>query len=180
MKISFQGFGNVGSGAAQFTHEKGGKVVAVSDITGAIKNRKGIDIPSLLKHAKENKGVKGFHGGNSIDPESILVEECDILIPAALGGVINRFLFLQQQRFVNKTQPYILLSMLMISFLFSVSLLQMSLIETKCCPLSSPLQSVTPSHPNVRSTRSSRLKTILAMDSTMRAEFSVSRSSLTV
>ncbi|XP_021898169.1 glutamate dehydrogenase 1 [Carica papaya] len=69
---------------------KGGKIVAVSDITGAIKNVKGIDIPSLFKHVKENKGVKGFHGADSIDPKSILIEDCDVLIPAALGGVINR------------------------------------------------------------------------------------------
>lgn len=93
MSIIFsQGFGNVGSWAAQFIHEKGGKVVAVSDITGAIKNSKGIDIPNLLKHVKENRGVKGFHGGDSIDANSILVEDCDVLIPAALGGVINRLL----------------------------------------------------------------------------------------
>lgn len=72
-------------------HENGGKIVAVSDITGAIKNSKGIDIPSLLKHAKENRGVKGFGGADPITPDSILVEDCDILIPAALGGVINRF-----------------------------------------------------------------------------------------
>ena len=63
----FQDFGNVGSWAAQLIDEKGGKIVAVSDITGAIKNNKGIDIPSLLKHTKENKGVKGFHGADSID-----------------------------------------------------------------------------------------------------------------
>lgn len=82
----------MGSWAAQLINEQGGKVVAVSDITGAIKNKNGIDIPSLLKHTKENKGVKGFHGGDPIDPNSILVEDCDILIPAALGGVINRFI----------------------------------------------------------------------------------------
>ena len=103
--IPFQGFGNVGSWAAQLIHEKGGKIVAVSDITGAIKNSKGIDIPSLLEHVKENKGIKGFHGGDSIDSKSILVEDCDILIPAALGGVINRFLFLQQE-FFNITLQY--------------------------------------------------------------------------
>ncbi|GKV20249.1 hypothetical protein SLEP1_g30405 [Rubroshorea leprosula] len=79
-RFVIQGFGNVGSWAAKLIHESGGKIVAVSDITGAIKNNKGIDIPSLLNHAKEHKGVKGFHGA----------EDCDILIPAALGGVINR------------------------------------------------------------------------------------------
>ncbi|KAH9728449.1 glutamate dehydrogenase 1 [Citrus sinensis] len=88
--ISFQGFGNVGSWAARLIGEKGGKIVAVSDISGAIKNSKGIDVPSLLKHVKEHRGVKGFSGGDSIDSNSILIEDCDVLIPAALGGVINR------------------------------------------------------------------------------------------
>ncbi|XP_028092580.1 glutamate dehydrogenase B-like [Camellia sinensis] len=84
-----QGFGNVGSWAADLISEKGGKIVAVSDITGAVKNSKGLDILSLLKHVTENRGVRGFNGGDAIDPKSILVEDCDILLPAALGGVIN-------------------------------------------------------------------------------------------
>ncbi|GMP87170.1 hypothetical protein CsSME_00039662 [Camellia sinensis var. sinensis] len=85
-----QGFGNVGSWAADLISEKGGKIVAVSDISGAVKNSKGLDIPSLLKHVTENRGVRGFNGADAIDPKSILVEDCDILLPAALGGVINR------------------------------------------------------------------------------------------
>lgn len=89
--VFLQGFGNVGSWAAQLISEKGGKVVAVSDISGAIKNSKGLDIPSLLEHSKKHKGVKGFHGGDPIQPDSILVEDCDVLVPAALGGVINRW-----------------------------------------------------------------------------------------
>lgn len=66
--------------------------MAVSDVTGAIKNKNGIDISGLLEHAEENRGIKGFDGADSIDPDSILVEDCDILVPAALGGVINRSL----------------------------------------------------------------------------------------
>ncbi|XP_043690789.1 glutamate dehydrogenase 1-like isoform X2 [Telopea speciosissima] len=89
-RFVIQGFGNVGSWAAQLISENGGKIVAVSDITGALKNSNGIDIPRLLKHSKENRGIKGFSGGDHIDPKSILVEDCDVLIPAALGGVINR------------------------------------------------------------------------------------------
>jgi glutamate dehydrogenase (NAD(P)+) len=89
-RFVIQGFGNVGSWAAKLISEKGGKIVAVSDITGAIKNKDGIDIPALLKHTKEHRGVKGFDGADPIDPNSILVEDCDILVPAALGGVINR------------------------------------------------------------------------------------------
>ncbi|ERM93524.1 hypothetical protein AMTRI_Chr03g55640 [Amborella trichopoda] len=89
-KFVIQGFGNVGSWAAQFIHEIGGKVVAVSDISGAIKNRNGLDVPRLLKHAVENKGIKGFDGAEPLDPKALLLEDCDVLIPAALGGVINR------------------------------------------------------------------------------------------
>ncbi|KAG5079351.1 hypothetical protein JHK86_003416 [Glycine max] len=89
-RLVIQGFGNVGSWAAKLISEKGGKVVAVSDITGAIKNSNGLDIPSLLKYSEQHQGVKGFHGGEAIDPNSILVEDCDVLVPAALGGVINR------------------------------------------------------------------------------------------
>ncbi|RAL44655.1 hypothetical protein DM860_003414 [Cuscuta australis] len=89
-RFVIQGFGNVGSWAAQLISEQGGKVVAVSDVTGALKNEKGLDIPSLVNHVNENHGVKGFHGGDEMDPNSVLVEDCDILIPAALGGVINR------------------------------------------------------------------------------------------
>jgi glutamate dehydrogenase (NAD(P)+) len=88
----FQGFGNVGSWAAQLISEAGGKVVAVSDVTGAVKNSNGLDITKLLKHSKENRGIKGFDGGDSLDPNSLLTEDCDVLIPAALGGVISRWL----------------------------------------------------------------------------------------
>lgn len=89
-RFVIQGFGNVGSWAAKLISEKGGKIVAVSDITGAIKNKDGIDIPAFLKHTKEHRGVKGFYGADLIDPNSILVEDCDILVPASLGCVINR------------------------------------------------------------------------------------------
>ncbi|CAN6439772.1 unnamed protein product [Victoria cruziana] len=85
-----QGFGNVGSTAAQLISEHGGKVVAISDITGAIKNRNGLDIPRLMKYAKEHRGIKGFDGGDAIEPKALLVEDCDVLVPAALGGVITR------------------------------------------------------------------------------------------
>ncbi|KAL5708606.1 glutamate dehydrogenase [NAD(P)(+)] [Ranunculus cassubicifolius] len=89
-RFVIQGFGNVGSWAAQLISQQGGKIVAISDVTGAIKNSEGIDIASLMKHTKEHRGVQGFNGADSIDPASILVEDCDVLIPAALGGVINK------------------------------------------------------------------------------------------
>ncbi|KAL5551310.1 hypothetical protein UlMin_001486 [Ulmus minor] len=90
MKFVIQGFGNVGSYAAKFIYERGGKVVAVSDISGAIKNPNGIDIPALLKHKKGNASLKEFQGGDVMDPKDLLVHECDVLIPCALGGVLNK------------------------------------------------------------------------------------------
>ncbi|KAG6480903.1 hypothetical protein ZIOFF_057491 [Zingiber officinale] len=89
-RFVIQGFGNVGSWAAQLISEAGGQVIAVSDVTGAIKNNKGLNIKELLKHSSENHGIRGFTGGEPIDPGSLLIEDCDVLIPAALGGVINR------------------------------------------------------------------------------------------
>lgn len=86
-----QGFGNVGSWAAKLITEAGGKVICVSDVSGAIKNKDGLDISKLSKHSVKHRGIKGFDGGDEIDPKSILTEDCDVLIPAALGGVINRF-----------------------------------------------------------------------------------------
>jgi glutamate dehydrogenase (NAD(P)+) len=85
-----QGFGNVGSWAALLIHQAGGKVIAVSDLTGAIKNPKGLDIDALLRHAKESGGISGFPGAESFDADKLLVEECDVLVPAALGNVLTK------------------------------------------------------------------------------------------
>ncbi|CAL5359719.1 unnamed protein product [Camellia sinensis] len=71
MKFAIQGFGNVGSWAAKFIHERGGKIVAVSDITASMNS------------------LKGFNGGDAMDPNHLLIHECDVLIPCALGGVLN-------------------------------------------------------------------------------------------
>ena len=84
----FQGFGNVGSWAAQLISEQGGKVIAVSDITGAIKNSKGIDVPNLWKHVRENHGVV-----LTVLIPILFCLKTDILIPAALKGAINRWFF---------------------------------------------------------------------------------------
>jgi glutamate dehydrogenase (NAD(P)+) len=86
-----QGFGNVGSFAARFFHELGGKVVAVSDIDGGLYDPAGLDVPALLAHARANHGsLKGFAQGKRVSNQEVLTLPCDFLIPAALGGVINR------------------------------------------------------------------------------------------
>jgi len=86
--IAIQGFGNVGMYAALDSYERGAKVIAVSDIGGAIYNPKGIHIPELFKHMAKNVSVNNFDGAEPY-PESILEINCDVLIPAAVGGVIT-------------------------------------------------------------------------------------------
>ncbi|GKV10781.1 hypothetical protein SLEP1_g22099 [Rubroshorea leprosula] len=73
-----------------FIHQKGGKIVAVSDITGAVRNPDGIDIPALLKHRESNQSMQDFEGTDAMDANELLVQGCDVLIPCALGGVLNK------------------------------------------------------------------------------------------
>ena len=84
-----QGFGNVGSWAAQILHRLGGRVIAVSDVGGGIHNPAGIDIDALRGHVTTTGSVIGFADCAPIDNDSILLLECDVLIPAALGGVLT-------------------------------------------------------------------------------------------
>ncbi|MEW5302066.1 MAG: hypothetical protein WDW36_004876 [Sanguina aurantia] len=84
-----QGFGNVGAWAAELLQELGGKVIAISDVSGAIYNEKGLDILALRKHSAAGKSLKEFTEATAIDKDSILGIKCDILIPAAVGGVIT-------------------------------------------------------------------------------------------
>ena len=86
---AIQGFGNVGSWTAHFLHRAGGRIVAVSDASGAVFHPQGLDIPALMRYAAEHRHVSGFPGGEAMDPNGIFALECDVLIPAALGGVIT-------------------------------------------------------------------------------------------
>ena len=86
--IVIQGFGNVGRYAALDSYEREAKVIAVNDLGGAIYNKDGINIPELFKYIAKNKSVEGFEGADKLD-DDILELDCDILIPAAVGGVIT-------------------------------------------------------------------------------------------
>ena len=86
--VVIQGFGNVGRYAALDSYERGAKVIAVNDLGGGIYNPKGINIPELFKHIARNRSVSEFEGADNLS-EDILEIECDVLIPAAVGGVIT-------------------------------------------------------------------------------------------
>jgi glutamate dehydrogenase (NAD(P)+) len=87
--FAVQGFGNVGSWACRFLYERGGRIVAVSDAHGGIRNPDGLDIPKLIEHVKATKSVPGFAGTDAISNEELLLSDVDVLMPAALGGVIT-------------------------------------------------------------------------------------------
>jgi glutamate dehydrogenase (NAD(P)+) len=88
-RVVVQGFGNVGSWAAQLFAEKGAKIVGISDVSGAFVRKDGIDVAAALAYAKQKGSLAGFTGGDAIDAKSFLATDCDILLPAALGGVIT-------------------------------------------------------------------------------------------
>ena len=88
-KVVIQGFGNVGSYAAKFLHEYGCKIIAVSDVSGGLHDKDGLDIPSLFDYNRRNRTIKGFEQGKNITNEQLLALDCDFLIPAALGSAIN-------------------------------------------------------------------------------------------
>lgn len=87
--VVIQGFGNVGSYAAHFLHEHGVRVIGISDVSGGLVNNNGIDIPAAIRHVRNYRTLEGFDGGEHISNEDLLELECDVLIPAALGRVIN-------------------------------------------------------------------------------------------
>ena len=87
-RVAIQGFGNVGSHAAKLMHEFEFKVQAISDISGGYYREDGIDIPAALAHIIKHGSLSGF-GADSISNEQLLELDVDLLVPAALGGVIT-------------------------------------------------------------------------------------------
>jgi glutamate dehydrogenase (NAD(P)+) len=83
--VAIQGFGNVGRYAALVCQELGMKVVAISDVTGGIRDKSGIDIKEIFSH----KTLESVEGYEKMDAVELLETNCEVLIPAALGGVIN-------------------------------------------------------------------------------------------
>lgn len=84
-----QGFGNVGSHAAMTLSRYGVKITGISDVTGALWNDQGIDVIKLLEHVEKTGGVAGFKDAEPIDPDEMLLQPCDALVPAALERVIT-------------------------------------------------------------------------------------------
>ena len=85
-----QGFGNVGAWAARLMQELGARMVGVADADGAIASPDGIDPEKLGDHVRNGGKVREFDSGaDDIDPEELVALECDVFIPAALGGMLH-------------------------------------------------------------------------------------------
>lgn len=87
--IAVQGFGNVGSFAAKFAHERGARIVAVSDVSGGIYNGEGLDIPEVMEYVKAHKFLKGYPKASPITNDELLEVQCDALFPCALENQID-------------------------------------------------------------------------------------------
>lgn len=88
--VAVQGFGNVGSHAALYAHQRGAKIVAISDVGGGIANPSGLDIPKIIEHYKLKKSFDGLDiPHEKISNEQLLTIKTEVLIPAALDGAIT-------------------------------------------------------------------------------------------
>ena len=87
--VAIQGFGNVGSHAAKYMQECEFKIVAVSDVTGGYYNKDGLDIPKALSYFIDNGSLEGYESAEQISNEELLSLDVDMLVPAAIGGVIT-------------------------------------------------------------------------------------------
>lgn len=93
-RVILQGFGNVGSSAAEILHGKGARIVAVNDANGTIHRDAGLDVPALVHHVHHDptnlrRTVAGFAGGAPISKDDFWRVDADVCIPAALGEEIT-------------------------------------------------------------------------------------------
>ncbi len=89
VRVAVQGFGKVGSHATRFFADAGARVVAVSDQYGGVQAPDGLDVPALVAHVAATGTVLGFGGGDPIDNEALLALDVDVLVPAAVEGVLD-------------------------------------------------------------------------------------------
>jgi glutamate dehydrogenase (NAD(P)+) len=88
-RVVLQGFGQVGSWAARLLQELGCRIVGVSNTGGAIHLEAGLDATSLLRHLQKGGQITEFDGADVVSPEELMEIECELFIPAALGGMIH-------------------------------------------------------------------------------------------
>jgi glutamate dehydrogenase (NAD(P)+) len=89
-RVAIQGFGNVGSHTAKFLRDAECKIVAVSDVSGAYYRAEGLDVMAAIRYSNQNRNsLAGYREAELITNEALLEMDVDVLIPAALGGIIH-------------------------------------------------------------------------------------------
>jgi glutamate dehydrogenase (NAD(P)+) len=88
-RVAVQGFGNVGEAAARLIAERGGRIVAITDVGGGVLNPDGLDLVSIKRHLSETGTIAGAPGTVDIDNERLLALDVDLLVLAALEGQIT-------------------------------------------------------------------------------------------
>jgi glutamate dehydrogenase (NAD(P)+) len=88
-RVAVQGFGNVGSVAADLMRKEGMTIVAVSDKSGGLYDPAGLDLPAVFEHVKLHKFLNTYKAAQHITNEELLTLDCDVLVPAALENVIH-------------------------------------------------------------------------------------------
>lgn len=88
-RIAVQGFGNVGSVAAELLEQMGAKIVAVTDWKGGVHNAKGLDVKKLIAYNQEHRTIENFPGAETISNDELFTLDVDVLIPAALEEQIT-------------------------------------------------------------------------------------------
>ncbi|HTC23503.1 MAG TPA: Glu/Leu/Phe/Val dehydrogenase, partial [Gemmatimonadales bacterium] len=88
-RVVVQGFGNVGSIAAEMMERQGMKIVAVSDKSGGVYNPKGLRVKELQEHVTKHRFLREYKNAEPVTNEQLLTLDCDVLVPAALENVIT-------------------------------------------------------------------------------------------
>ena len=89
VSVAVQGFGKVGGSVARLLHEQGCRIVAVSDVKGGVLNERGLDPDAVERHRRATGSVTGLPGADTISNAELLALDVEVLIPAALQGVLN-------------------------------------------------------------------------------------------
>jgi len=88
-RVVVHGFGNVGQYAALAARQMGCLVVGISDISGGVYRSTGLDVEAAMAWVAEHRSLEGYEGGDRISNEELLELDCEVLVPAALSGVIT-------------------------------------------------------------------------------------------
>jgi glutamate dehydrogenase (NAD(P)+) len=88
-RVVVQGFGNVGRYACLAAEELGCRVVGISDVSGGLHRGAGVDVREAIDWVDRRRSLEGYPGGDGVTNEELLELDCDVLIPAAVGGVIT-------------------------------------------------------------------------------------------